>query len=64
MNLNDGKVALIVAVLAVAGWVIDAIDKVRQARWLMSSDSALFIIGFSGILAGLATVVMIIMARS
>jgi len=50
MNLNDGKVALIVAVLAVAGWVIDAIDKVRQARWLMSSDSALFIIGFSGIL--------------
>jgi len=64
MNLKDGKVALIVAVLATAGWLIDAIDKVRQARWFMSSDSAFSIIGFSGMLAGLATVVMIIMARS
>lgn len=64
MSLKDGKIALIVAVLAAAGWVIDAIDKVRQARWFMSSDSALSIIGFSGMLAGLATVVMIIMSRS
>jgi hypothetical protein len=63
MNVNQNRLGSIVGGIAVLTWLLSSYEAVRSARWFLSNDSVLEIIGINGIIVGLAGVALILLER-